>query len=341
MRVLLVHPGPHFSVSDVHDGLFEGFRALGVNTASVNLQDRLGFYSSAGRIDKATGEFQNMVNEEGAVRLASKGLEAVCFEWWPDVVIVVSCFYVPLDTLDIIRARGIKVVILGLESPYEDDVQLARAAHADLNVINDPTNLERFAAIGPAAYLPHAYRPTLHRPGPAVPDLACDFAFVGTGYPSRVEFLESVDWTGIDVALAGNWQATDPDSPLRKFVSHDIDHCVENTEAVDLYRSAKASANLYRREAQRPELSEGWAMGPREVELAATGTFFLREKRGEGDEVLPMVPTFDGPEDFADKLRWYLDRPDERQTITIAARVAIAERTFAANAAQLLRHLTG
>ncbi len=141
------------------------------------------------------------------------------------------------------------------------------------------------------------------------------------------------------MALGGNWEQLGKDSPLRKFVAHDITRCVDNAEAIDFYRSAKASANLYRREAQRPELSAGWAMGPREVELAATGTFFLRESRGEGDEVLPMVPTFAGHEDFEARLRWYLDHDDERQAVADKARAAIAGNTFAASAAKLLRLL--
>lgn len=337
MRALVVHPGPDFSVADLHVGWVEGLREMGVQVADFNLSDRLDFYMGAGR--QSNGEFTKLVSEAGACRLASKGLQAACFEWWPDVVIIVSCFFIPLDIIDVIRSRRIKVVILHTESPYEDDRQLVRAAHADLNIINDPINIDRFAAVAPTTYLGHAYRPSVHCPGLVTPDLASDFAFVGTGYDSRIRFLESVDWSGIDVALGGNWEQLAPDSPLRKFVAHDLTHCVDNAEAVDFYRSAKASANLYRREAQRPELSEGWAMGPREVELAATGTFFLRESRGEGDEVLPMVPTFDGPHDFEAQLRWWLDHDDERQAVADKARAAIAGHTFAASAAELLRLL--
>lgn len=337
MRVLLVEAGPSFSVADVAAGWAEGLRDIGCSVATFNLADRLAFYSSAGRL--ADDEFVRMVDEEGACRLASKGIQAACFEWWPELVVIVSCFYVPLDILNVIRSRRMQVVILHTESPYEDDRQLERAVHADLNVLNDPTNMDRFAAVAPATYLGHAYRPKLHRPGPANPALASDFAFVGTGYGSRIRFLEQVDWTGVDVALGGNWQQLAGDSLLRKFVAHDLEHCMDNTETVDVYRSARASANLYRREAERPELSDGWALGPREVELAATGTFFLREPRGEGDELLPMVPTFDGPEDFGEKLRWYLAHDDERRVVADKARAAIAGNTFAASAAQLLRLL--
>ena len=39
------------------------------------------------------------------------------------------------------------------------------------------------------------------------------------------------------------------------------------------------------------------AMGPREIEMAACRLFFLRDPRPECDEVFPMLPAFDGPED--------------------------------------------
>lgn len=335
MRVMMIHPGPSFSVADVHRGLLKGLREHGCQVIDFNLDDRLSFYANAGQMRE--GEFVLNFDSQGAARLAAKGIEAACYEYLPQVLVVTSCFYVPLDILDLIRARRTKVVIVHTEEPYEHDRQLRRAAHADLNLLNDPTNLEAFRAVQPNShYMPHAYDPDVHTPGPAAPKLASDFCFVGTGYQSRIDFLEAVDWSGIDVALAGNWGQLDEDSPLRPFVAHGLDECVDNADAINLYRSTKASANLYRREAERPELEAGWACGPREIELAATGTFFLREPRGEGDELFPMVPSFEGPEDFGDKLRWWLAHPDKRQEVVAAARAAVVDRTFSRNAERLL-----
>jgi spore maturation protein CgeB len=78
-------------------------------------------------------------------------------------------------------------------------------------------------------------------------------------------------------------------------------------------------------------------MGPREVELAACGAFYLTEPRCENREVLPMVPTVAGPEDFADKLRWWLAHDTERQAVADQAREAIADRTFLNSARKLLQ----
>jgi spore maturation protein CgeB len=334
VRVLVVHPGPSFSVADVHNGWVKGLRQNGVTVGEYNLHERLNFYTAA-QIENDNGDLRLAFSSEAAMTMAAKGVEVACFEWWPDMVIFVSCLFVPPQVLDVIRARGIKVVIVHTESPYEDNVQVLRAAHADVNVINDPVNLEQFQQVAPTIYLPHSYDPDLHKPGPAVPELKSDFCFVGTGFESRIEYLSAVDWCGLDVLLAGHWQAA-AGTPLEPFVLHEFDQCIDNADAVKLYNSTKVSANLYRKEAHRDAHADGWAMGPREVELAASGTFFLRQSRGEGDELFDL-PIFDGPDDFTEKLRWWASHDDARIEAANRARAAVADRTFAKHTAELLR----
>ena len=85
----------------------------------------------------------------------------------------------------------------------------------------------------------------------------------------------------------------------------------------------------------------GTPMGPREVELAACGSFFLREPRPEGDDLFPMLPTFTEPGDFGDQLRWWLSNEGPRLNAALAAQAAIADRTFTNTAARLLRLVDG
>lgn len=336
----MVQPGPAFSVMDVHNGWRAALTRLGCEVADYDLNSRLTFYEAACLNVPDTGEWKKAFPGESAQLAAAQGIEAAAFRIWPDVVMVTSGFYVPPAVYDLLRARGMKVVLNHLECPYEDDRQIARAARVDINLINDPTNLERFQAENrDSYYFPAAYDPAIHCPGPPDPDLASDFCFVGTAYPGRIELLEACDWSGLDVALAGNWMFLDESSPLRKHVVHDINCCCDNTEAIRLYRATKVSANLYRSEAQRPELLDGWAIGPREVELAATGTFFLREARLEGDALFPHHPTFTGPGDFEEQVRWWAAHPDNRQVAVDQARTVVADRTFDRNARRLLQLL--
>jgi spore maturation protein CgeB len=339
VRVLLVHPGPDFSVADVHDGYRDALETLGCQVRSFTLNDLLAFYTTL-EIDG------RRLETEDAVKLVNKHLLAKCYEWRPDVVFVVSGFFVSPFTWDIWKHRNHKTVVLFTESPYEEDKQLAAAAASepDLVLVNDPTNLDRYREAGHTAfYLPHAYRPDVHRPRPEAHDPDYDFVFVGTGYPSRIDFLERVAWGGLKVALGGHWETLAEESPLRRFLVHPTDECFPNDDAVRLYQRADASLNLYRAargfqhlEANGADLGAGYALGPREVELAATGTFFLRESRGEGDVLLPTLPVVSSPEDFGEQLRWWLAHDDERVAAAAAAREAVSDRSFTNQARRIL-----
>lgn len=338
MRILAAHPGPQFSVADVYAGWVEALRALGVQVVEYNLAERLTFYDSA-LLEISPHMIRKAVSAEAATELAVNGLYAALYKTRPDVLLIISGFFYPPALLDVTRSYGTRVVIVHTESPYEDVRQLNLAPHADLNLLNDPVNIERYAEVAPARYVPHAYRPAIHHPGRAEVEYASDFAFVGTGYASRIAFFEALDFGDADVLLAGNWQQLDENSHLAKFVGHDRDECLDNTDTARIYRSAKVGMNLYRREAERPEQIHGMAMGPREVEMAACGLFFLRDSRLEGDTVMPTLPTFTEPGDASEQLRWWLAHDTEREAAADKAREAIADRTFDSHAAALLRLL--
>jgi spore maturation protein CgeB len=352
LRFLVAQPGPGYSVADVHEGWVEALRALGHDVFEFNLDDRLAFYSlvelKIGSISAdcphcgqpvGQGNYKKALSTKGATELATNGLYAALMKVRPHVLLVISAFFTPPELLEIARAAGVTVVVIHTESPYEDQRQYAIAAHADLNLINDPTNLDHFRSLAPTEYFPHAYRPTVHHPGDPLPELVCDLAFVGTGFPSRIEFFERMGLDDeLDVILAGNWALLDR-HPLAARVPHGLDDCLDNDRAADLYRSAKVGINLYRREAAEHDSAEGWACGPREIEMAACGLFFLRDPRPESDELFPMLPSFTSPEEASDLLRWWLDHPEDRRAAADKARQAIADRTFDRHAARLLRLL--
>ena len=258
----------------------------------------------------------------------------------------VSAFFTTAATMKLIRQRNHKLVILHTESPYQDSEQLMRGDMADLNLLNDPCNLEKFLEIGPADYQPHCYRPSVHYPrtGPRDEEKASDFAFVGTAFKSRIALFEALDLTGIDTMLIGaDWGKLSPESPVARYVACGTGteaDCLQNEDAAELYRNAKIGLNLYRREAEEAhENDPAVALSPREIEMAACQLAFLRDSRPEGDEVLHMLPTFDGPEDASEKLHWWLAHDAERERAASLAREAIADRTFVNSAKKLLTRL--
>jgi hypothetical protein len=349
MRWVVAHPGPSQSVHDVHVGWVEALRELGEEVHVFNLDDRLALYTNAMLEVEERGPRGELMfrrafpDVDDGVRLAVNGLASSLWHQRPQVLLVVSGFFVPVEFLDQARSYGTRVVLLHTEQPYELERELELSKHADLTLLNDPTHKAAFEAACPTVYAPHAYRPSVHYPGAPVPGLACDFAFVGTGFGSRRWFLEQLHdvgaFDGIDARLAGNWRGIEDDSPLRKYLTADPEACLDNANAADLYRSAKVSINLYRREHDDAGGHAGLSMGPREVELAACGAFFLRDPRPEGDLLLPMLPRFSGPAEAGELLQWWLAHDSQREAVALQAREAIEDRTFVNSARQLLRLL--
>jgi len=338
VRVLVAQPGPAFSVQDVYAGWVEALRELGCQVVGFNLGERLTFYEAALMPTQTPDVFRKAVSSDQATELAVNGLHAALYKVRPDVLLVISGFYIPPEIYHLARAYGTQVVIIHTEEPYEHDREMTLAPYADLHILNDPTNLHDF---DDAIYIPHCYRPSLHHPGPPVDDMVCDLAFVGTGYPSRTAFFEAMNLDGVDTVLAGNWEHLDRRSPLAPLVGHELDQCMDNETTADLYRSARVGINVYRREATAGGSALGWAMGPREIEMAACGLFFVRDPRGEGDLVLDMLPSFTGPEHASDLVRWWLAHPEERAETALKARAAVDDRTFNNAAAAVLRLLEG
>jgi spore maturation protein CgeB len=344
MRWLLIHPGPNFSVADVFTGWSEALTGLGEEVMEYNLDRRLTFYDMAcletGVTDnEGHPQIRKALNRDQAIGLAADGILGAAMRWWPQVILCTSAFFTPPFVLEVLKARAFKIVMLYTESPYQDEMQLKMAEYASLNLLNDPVNIEKYRAVSPSEYMPHAYRPQLHSPGPAVPDMACDLGFVGTGFPSRRTFFEAMDLAGLDVILAGNWRGLEETSPLFRFLAHEPDRCLDNEQTRDVYRSAKAGLNLYRTESEDEHAGEGWACGPREIEMAATGLWFTRDPRPESDELFPMLPAFTGPAEASQLIRWALAHPDERAEAAAAARAAVSDRTFTNHAKRLLELL--
>src|SRR5262249_23608374 len=180
-------------------------------------------------------------------------------------------------------------------------------------------------------------------PGPGEDDLQTDFAFVGTMFPSRQEFFSKMmaagAFEGIDATFGGNWNQVKEGDPLLRLLSHERNECVDNQLTVRVYKSAKMGLNIYRRE-DDDDTTDGWAVGPREIEMAACGLPFLRESRPESDELFDgILPTYASPEDAAEQLHWWLEHEDARQMAAQAARAAVRDRTFAANVERLLKAL--
>jgi spore maturation protein CgeB len=333
----------------VYRGWYKALKKQGHKVMPYNTNERLTFFGRAVFQDSEVPPCEHgrqpvrkaLPDSEMVAQMATAGLTEACYIFEPDIVFFISAFYQAMSALRVIRRHGTKIVMLHTESPYQDSEQMKRGHLANLNLLNDPANLEKWGSLGvPAAYIPHSYDPDTHYP--SLPrKYGIDFSFIGTAFWSRCEFFSKMDLDGIDTVFGGNgWDAIDPKfHGLYKYLGHKPDECVDNDEVARTYRMTKAGINFYRREGEEEHKGEGWAMGPREVEMAASGLFFLRDPRPESDVTFPMLPAFSGAEDAGQKLRWWLKHDKEREAAADKALETIQGWTFdnrARDAAQLM-----
>lgn len=341
MRLLLVHPGADWSVSDVFDGYLAAFKALGHEVGVYNLHVRMA--RAHGWLDynwRRAGRPQPKPSPAETIYYASNDLVTAALRGDVDWTFVVSGMYLDPAALVLLRRAGKRTALLLTESPYEDEHQRKAAQYADVVFTNERTSVGYLRAFNPNTfYLPHAYDPEKHYAGARAEDdvPAHDVVFVGTGFHERLEMLQGVDWSGIDLGLYGSYELLGSRSKLRQHIRASI---VSNEYASALYRRAKIGLNLYRQSVtygrNAPRITTAESVNPRAFELAACGVFTLSEPRAEGHEAFGgLVPTFRTPGELEALVRAWL--PDEDGRAAVAAQLPgrIAQSTFRHRAEQI------
>ncbi len=261
-----------------------------------------------------------------------------------DGVLIISGMYIHPDILVMLRAIDIRTAMLLTESPYDQEHEAMAARYVDVGWTNERSSVEflREHSDNPhITYLPHAYDPALHTPTPSRLDAqvpAHDVVFVGTCFRERVEALDAVDWTDVDLGLYGSWDMLPKRHRLRQYVRGDV---IDNAQAAALYRRAKIGLNLYRTskgfgyDGARVESAD--SLNPRALELAACGTFQISDYRAEVREVFEgTVMTCADLAELNGMIRTMLSMSGERASLAQHARQAIQQHTFAARAEQIV-----
>jgi spore maturation protein CgeB len=340
MKLLLVGAGTDTSTRDVENGYATALRGAGVEVKLYALEMRLNLahrwlmlqWQKRGRVPEDRPSWADTLYRAGVEALEM----ALRFE--VDWVLVVSAMYLHPDVLVLMKRAGLKVAVLFTESPYEDLAQLRVAQVVDWCWTNERSSARTLRG----GYLPHAYDPERHYPQVTDPNVPShDVVFVGTGFIERIQLLDAVDWSGIDLGLYGEWGLLGSRHPLRRFVKGKM---LVNAETIALYRNAKIGLNLFRTSAKygRQVLHHtgGQSANPRTFELAACGVFQLSEYRTEVQEIFgPSVPTFRTAQELEHLVHDALQDRCARRTSAILARTLVEPHTYAARAAQALADL--
>jgi spore maturation protein CgeB len=347
MKVLVVGPGASWSTADVEAGLLHGLKAHGVDVIRYALDGRIAgaqrWLYAAWRTKRKTDPDVEKPTTADVFYQAGMGALERALRHQVDAVIVVSGMYLHPDVVVLMRRAGLLVTTLMTESPYdiEKELRLAQMCHGVWT--NERTVVERFRSVCPnVAYLPHAWHPERHRPGPQPGDedmAAHDVVFVGSAFRERIEWFRAIDWTGIDLGLYGQWDALGSRDRLRQYVRGS---CVNNAQTAALYRRAKIGLNLYRsskgfgRHAPRIATGAAESLSPRAYELAACGAFHVSDARAEVAEVFgDLVPTFRSPTEAAVLIRSWLVDEAGRARVAAQLPAVVAESSWVHRAGQV------
>ncbi len=191
--------------------------------------------------------------------------------------------------------------------------------------------------------LPYGFDPEAHHPfelGENFRNLmGCKVAFIGTWSPKKERYLASVaeQLPGIDMRIWGNQWHKSTAPVLHPYI-------VGAPVIGDIYAVAvqASTINIALLSERRPGSSSGDLVTSRTFNIPACGGFMLHERT---DEVLEFykegqeIACFDSPEELAEKIAYYLDHPDERETIRLAGQKrCIAENNLEKRAKIIIDH---
>jgi len=357
VKILTVSPVPTYATWDVFEGHVQGLRANGVEVERMEYSKIWNMFADFKEFMEVTGRAEyNSVNH---TLLAGDRVVSAAIVLKPDLVHFIAPMHISPVTLRVLKEyANVKTSAYFTECPYDDEWAFRLAEFFDYCFVCDKVSVGPFRERNPNThYVGHAYNPDVHHPNGKEREKEADVLFIGTNFPSRIAFLERVDWTGIDLRLHGLMRLGA--SPLKPYVRGDA--AIPNASAINLYRKARIGLQLHRKDGYDPiaarqgkKFGKGGlvgarpltnlvahSLGPRSYELAACGIFQIcDEGRAELREVFgDTVPTYKTPDDLSALLRTYLDDPMRREELAQAQHEAIKPHTFEARMRTLLEAL--
>lgn len=334
-KVLVVHPGSAWSTHDVHVGVVEGLQQNGVYVAEWRLDGRISMAHNwlhslwRQKLKHRDGKEWVKPTQADVVHHATVGLIERAIELHITDVLIVTAMFLPVERIQLMKQAGLNVWLLCTETPYHMDDETKLAAACNGVFINDRAAIDAFTAVQPrTAYLRHAYREGIHDV-PASQPVNADVFFCGTLFPERIQWLNSVDWAGIDFHLYARTQDIPRRSRLRRFLKGGI---TPNAEVVKLAQQSKVSLNLFRQSSVHAE-----SLNPRCYELTAAGACVLSTDRAEWREIFGDAALIAStPEETSKLLRELLSNNEYRVQIASAQRKLISGNHWTNRARELV-----
>jgi spore maturation protein CgeB len=293
-RITLIFPAQPTGNHDVAVGYAKAFRLLGHSTDIIPYHRFFKQWKEYHRFFDIINGTRSNFSQEDTMQSATLNIVLGVMQTDPDCVVIVDGTGIHKSGWEWFRRLGIKTVVIGTESPYQDKFVAHVGQIADKTFVNDFNSASRMG-------FESRYR--------------CDTVFVGSGFSERVDILSGVNWDGIDLRLIGHYKIG-LDHVLEPYY---VDSFVSNAHAALMYNGAKISLNLNRTSVDYKGLwhiPEAVSLSPRAYEIAACGGFMISQYRPEIDSIFgDLVPTFNTSEELDALIHYWLEKDKERMEI--------------------------
>lgn len=279
--------------------------------------------------------------ERADLRRLNNGLLRLAGDCLPDVFVETGGHRILADTVESLRREGISTVLWTIDAPADFDPVLRAAPHYDLVVCGgtEAVQLLERGGVRDARWLPFGCAPRHHHPvtlsGEDRSRFGARVAFVGSYYPNRAEVLASI--ADLDLAIWGpGWDRLPEDHPLSPRIRG---RHVAPAEWAKIYAASEIVVIVHFQDGHTPCRQAS----PKVYETLACGAFALVDDQPDVFSLFEdgrHLARFDDPGDLVAKVRFFLERPEDRARIADAGREAvISKHTYRHRVAALMEML--
>lgn len=309
--------------------MVEVFEAPEFNNAYDSLK---GLRVTTDRLSYLQNSFLNVVSQAVLAKVEA-------FE--PDLVLAMAQAPLNHQALKRLRRDGVTTAMWFVEDFRLFTYWKSFAPFYDVfAVIQQEPFLDELATIGQpnSLYLPLAALPDFHKPVEVTSvekrKFGSDISFMGAGYPNRrLAFRELVNH---DFKIWGTeWEGDHVLEPLVQMKGARV----SPEDCVKIFNSTTINLNLHSSVQADNLVTGGDFINPRTFELAACGAFQLVDERSlmAGAFEPGELATFRSMKEFLEKVDYYLDNPEERQSIIEKSRTRVLrDHTYQARMQTLL-----
>lgn len=283
-------------------------------THEIELFDYMQELSSAGR---------HAMNQHLIKKVRDTGFDVVIFSLYTDQI--------DASTVDEVRKES-KTLCLFYDDTWRHDFVRYWAPHFDFFTSSDPECINKYrrAGLPHVIHFPFGANERLYKPmGLAKRH---DVSFVGGWHPAREWLIRRLRKKGIQVAVAGHgWPegVISHDEMIRMFNESRVNLNLSNSRCWDLRMLCAAPINGVR---QLRSAKAAEQIKARHFEINACGAFQLSYYVDGLDRAYAPgreIGIYLDPDDLIDKVRYYLDDVDLRESIAAAGLSrTLAEHTF-------------